>query len=108
MNMPDGAPVPPWRTVPEALRLIGRGVTFRTASRVSLLVGTVLSAVNQGSVILNGHADAATWSRVVVNFIVPYTVASVGYLAPFRIGKAGNPSTTDAMRRPGASGPAGG
>jgi hypothetical protein len=67
--------------------LIFRGVTYRTASRVALVVGTILSAVNQGTVIANGHAVATTWVRVAVNYLVPYTVASIGYLSPFRVAK---------------------
>ncbi|MEZ5234093.1 MAG: hypothetical protein R2749_15490 [Acidimicrobiales bacterium] len=39
--------VPPWRTTGQAIALILRGVTFPTASRVSAIVGTLLSAVNQ-------------------------------------------------------------
>jgi hypothetical protein len=48
-------------------------------------VGTILSTVNQGTVIANGHAVATTWIRVAVNYMVPYTVASIGYLSPFRV-----------------------
>ncbi|MFM7537793.1 MAG: nitrate/nitrite transporter NrtS [Acidimicrobiales bacterium] len=76
--------MPPWRTPGQAISLILRGVTFPTASRVSAIVGTLLSAVNQGSVILSRDATPITALRVAVNYIVPYTVASVGYLAPFR------------------------
>src|SRR5688572_14500554 len=81
------ATVPAWRTARDAVALIVRGVTYRTASRVALVVGTILSAVNQGAVIANGHAVATTWVRVAVNYLVPYTVASIGYLSPFRIAK---------------------
>ncbi|MDH4148593.1 MAG: nitrate/nitrite transporter NrtS [Acidimicrobiia bacterium] len=76
--------VPQWATLGEWLGLVARGVTFRTASRVSLIVGTILSAVNQGAVIASGDAGPATAVRVVFNYLVPFTVASVGYLAPFR------------------------
>lgn len=78
-------PVPPWTTTTDAARLILRGVTYRTASRVSLVVGTILSTVNQGTVLVHGDATTATWIRIAVNFAVPYTVASIGYLAPFRL-----------------------
>lgn len=44
-----------------------------------------MSAVNQGSVIAGGEATTATAVRVVVNYLVPFTVASIGYLAPFRV-----------------------
>ncbi len=76
--------VPPWSTPAQACRLVLRGVTFNTCARVALVVGTILTLVNQGSVILGGDATAATWVRVGVNYAVPFIVSSIGYLAPFR------------------------
>jgi hypothetical protein len=70
-----------WRRLPEAAVLLLRGRTARTAAPVSLVVGTVLSAVNQGNVIASGAATDQTWIRVGVNYVVPYLVASVGFLA---------------------------
>jgi hypothetical protein len=46
---------------------------------IALLVGTILSLVNQGSVIAGGDATAATWVRVLVNYLVPFCVSSAGY-----------------------------
>jgi hypothetical protein len=69
----------------EGCRLILRGVTFRTGIRVALVVGTILSVVNQGSVIVGGDATPVSWVRVGVNYLVPYLVSSIGYLAPFRV-----------------------
>jgi hypothetical protein len=77
--------VPPWSTTSQACRLVLRGVTFRTASRVALVVGTILSVVNQGSVIIDGDASLGTWVRVAFNYAVPFVVSSIGYLAPFRL-----------------------
>ena len=88
MTRADRRAVAPWTTPIDAVGLILRGVTYRTASRVSLVVGTILSAVNQGTVIANDHAVATTWVRVAVNYLVPFTVASIGYLSPFRVAKA--------------------
>lgn len=62
-----------------------RGVTLRTAGPTALLVGTVLSLVNQGAVVATGHDDGGTWVRVVVNFVVPFCVASVGFLSARRV-----------------------
>ena len=88
--------VPAWRTPRDAIGLILRGVTYRTASRVALVVGTILSTVNQGTVIANGHAVGTTWIRVAVNYMVPYTVASIGYLSPFRQQSTASPDKTNA------------
>jgi hypothetical protein len=53
--------------------------------------------VNQGTVIANGSAVATTWVRVAVNYMVPYTVASIGYLSPFRVANSqGTPTPGDA------------
>jgi len=88
MSETPRAAVPAWRTPRDAIALILRGVTYRTASRVALVVGTILSTVNQGTIIANGDAVATTWVRVAVNYMVPYTVASIGYLSPFRVAKS--------------------
>jgi hypothetical protein len=56
----------------------------RTAWKVAAVVGTVLSAVNQGSVIIDGHATPVTWVRVGVNYLVPFLVSSVGFLSACR------------------------
>ncbi|MFZ2172441.1 MAG: nitrate/nitrite transporter NrtS [Rhodococcus sp. (in: high G+C Gram-positive bacteria)] len=64
--------------------LFVRGVTVRTAAPTAAVVGTVLSVVNQGSVMVAGDADGGTWVRIVVNYLVPFCVASVGYLSARR------------------------
>ncbi len=48
------------------------------------MVGTLLTVINQGSVLVSGSADAATALRVAANYAIPYAVSSLGYLAPFR------------------------
>ena len=49
-----------------------------------LVVGTLLSLINQGSVIFGGHATAVTWVRVGLNYVVPFCVSSLGYLSATR------------------------
>lgn len=75
---------PSWQTMPQALRLFIRGVTVRVAGRVAVVVGTILSVVNQGSVIVDGRASTATWIRVGVNYATPFCVASIGFLGACR------------------------
>jgi len=62
----------------------GRGVTIATCVPVALVVGTILTFVNEGSVVAGGDASAATWLRVGINYLVPFIVSSIGYLAPSR------------------------
>lgn len=80
--------VPEWSSVGEAVRLIALGYTFRTCFRVALVVGTLLSIVNQGSILLAGEATASTAIRIAINYLIPFVVSSIGYLAPFRTARA--------------------
>lgn len=52
---------------------------------MAAVVGTILSAVNQGDVLLGGAAGTGTWIRVAVNFLVPFCVASIGFLSACRV-----------------------
>jgi hypothetical protein len=74
-----------WSTYPQGARLFVRGITVRTAGPVALVVGTILSAVNQGATIADGAATWVTWVRVAVNYCVPFIVASIGYLSACRV-----------------------
>lgn len=69
-----------WDTVGQAIGLFLRGHTLRTAAPTALIVGTVLCAVNQGATL----AEGAAWVRMVINYLVPFLVASVGYLGARR------------------------
>ena len=101
-------PPPVWSTRGQALGLFARGATVRVAGGVALVVGTILSVVNQGSVVLGGEASWLTWLRVGVNYLTPFVVASIGYLAGCRAecapacscqeGKCSCPSTGSTMR----------
>jgi hypothetical protein len=73
-----------WTRPVEGVRLILRGRTASTAGPIAVIVGTVLSAVNQGEVIVSGHATTSTWLRIIVNYLVPFIVASVAYLSACR------------------------
>jgi hypothetical protein len=44
--------------------------------RVALVVGTALTAVNQGDRLLVGQIRGWDWLRVVVNYLIPFLVAS--------------------------------
>jgi hypothetical protein len=44
----------------------------------------VLTAINQGTVIADGHATTATWIRCALNFVVPFLVSNAGVLSARR------------------------
>lgn len=58
-----------------------RGATVSVGSRVAVVVGTWLTAVNQGGVIASGSIP---WLKVMLNYLTPFIVASVGFLAARR------------------------
>ena len=72
---------PTWVSTGDACRLFLRGATVASASRIALAVGTWLSLVNQGSAIVHGHVP---WVKVVLNYLTPFVVASLGFLAARR------------------------
>lgn len=53
---------------------LGSARIVRNALRVALVVGTLLNVINQGGAIWSGLA--IDWFHVLLNFLVPYCVAS--------------------------------
>ena len=56
------------------LRHILRPHIVRNATKIALVVGTILNVINQGDSILGG--GSISWSHIALNYIVPYCVAS--------------------------------
>jgi hypothetical protein len=73
-----------WDRPAEGLGLFLRGRTLRTAVPTALVVGTVLSAVNQGDPLIAGHPSVQNWISICVNYLVPLLVSSIGYLSACR------------------------
>lgn len=86
-----GVGCPPWSRWREAVWLLARGVTVRHCVPVALVVGFVLSAINQGTVIGGGDASWGTWVRVASNFVVPFLVSSYGFLCSGRVSPERDP-----------------
>jgi hypothetical protein len=57
---------------------------LRRTVPIAIVVGIILTLINQGSVITAGHATAATWVRCALNFIVPFLVSNAGLLSARR------------------------
>jgi hypothetical protein len=54
---------------------------LRRTIPIALVVGIILTLINQGSVIVAGHATIATWLRCLLNFVVPFLVSNAGLLS---------------------------
>lgn len=80
----ESAQASSWRTPAEAVALVLHGHTVRAATPITLIVGTILSFVNEGTEIASGTPHPSTWIRVAVNFVVPFCVASIGWLSARR------------------------
>ena len=70
-----------WRGVREALSICVRREHRRRTLRIALVVGVVLTLINQGDVIVGGEGSTVTWAKVGLNFCVPFIVSNLGLLA---------------------------
>ena len=61
-----------------------RGANLRRTCAIALAVGCVLTAINQGDVLIEGHATAWTGGKIVLNFLVPFVVSNLGVLSASR------------------------
>jgi len=57
---------------------------LRATTRVALVVGTVLFAINQMDVVLAGEASTTTWIKAAVTYAVPFVVSNLGILTATR------------------------
>jgi hypothetical protein len=61
-----------------------RPANLRRTIRIALVVGCVLTIINQLDVILEGEATALTGVKIVLNFCVPFIVSNLGVIAAHR------------------------
>lgn len=73
-------PVQTWCTWQEACIVVTRPRHLRRTVTIALVVGTILFAINQLDVVLHGNADAITWIKAAVTYLVPFCVSSAGLL----------------------------
>jgi len=65
----------------EALRICLHREHLRRTVRIALVVGAILTLINQADVIAGGDATAVTWVKAGANFMVPFIVSNLGLLA---------------------------
>lgn len=68
----------------QALAFCAQPRNLRRTIRIAVVVGIILTLINQESVIAAGHATAATWARCALNFVVPFLVSNAGLLSARR------------------------
>ena len=62
-----------------ALRQTFSGRSVRRSLTVAVVIGTLLTAINQGPEILSGHTPV--WWKLLLTYFVPFAVASYGSYA---------------------------
>jgi hypothetical protein len=77
----------------EALRICFKREHLRRTVKIALVVGTILTLINQLDVILKGDATSITWVKAGLNYCVPFIVSNLGLLA-------GKRAETERQRNP--------
>lgn len=54
------------------------GPLVRRSLIVALIVGTILTAINQGNIILRGDFPPSLYWKIPLTYMVPYCVATTG------------------------------
>lgn len=62
----------------ELWRSTCRPAVFRRCATIALVVGTLLSLVNQGDALLAGRFDRVLALRVLANYLIPFVVSNLG------------------------------
>ena len=72
----------------DALSIVAEPVNLRRTLKISLIVGTVLFAINQADVVMGGDATTMTWVKIVLTFVVPFVVSNLGVIHATRLHRA--------------------
>ncbi|MGN6431838.1 MAG: nitrate/nitrite transporter NrtS [Gaiellaceae bacterium] len=80
MTQPERA-VSRLELVRDALRFCATREHLQRTVKIALVVGVVLTAINEGDVIASGKATATTGVKMGLNFVVPFVVSNLGLLA---------------------------
>jgi hypothetical protein len=67
-----------------ALKTCSAPSNLRRTLTIAAVVGCILSIINEGDVIVQGHATGATAVKIGLNFVVPFFVSNLGVLTGTR------------------------
>ena len=65
----------------DAVAIVLEPAHLRKTLKIALIVGCVLTAINQLDVFIAGDATALTFVKTGLNFVVPFAVSNLGLLA---------------------------
>lgn len=72
-----------------ALEIVFDPAHLRKTLKIALIVGCVLTTINQADVFFSGDATLATFVKTGLNFCVPFVVSNLGLLAGKRAEEEG-------------------
>ena len=70
-----------WRTPRGALVFLLHQRLLRRTLLTAVVVGTILSLINQGHIVFAGEVTLGTWARIAANYLMPFLVSNIGALA---------------------------
>jgi hypothetical protein len=73
-----------WRGWREALAIVLWPTHLKRTAATAAVVGTILFAINQLNVVIEGHATPVVWVKAGVTYLVPFTVSNIGILIATR------------------------
>lgn len=76
-----------------ALSIVFRREHLRKTLKIALIVGCILTLINQLDVFLNDEATTVTFVKTGLNFCVPFVVSNLGLLAGKGAEAEGDPPT---------------
>ncbi|MGI8650202.1 MAG: hypothetical protein ACR2KW_07465 [Rubrobacter sp.] len=65
----------------QALQSVLHPAHLRRTGLIALVVGTWLTAFNQGDVVLSGGLEAGLAVKVLLNYLTPFVVANLGLIS---------------------------
>lgn len=65
-------------------RFCARPENLKATTRIALVVGVVLTGINEGDAFAAGHVNSLLVAKVPLNFVVPFVVSNLGLLAARR------------------------
>jgi hypothetical protein len=64
----------------EAIAVVMWPAHLKKTVLTAAIVGTILFAINQLNVVIDGHATALVWTKAGVTYLVPFAVSNIGIL----------------------------
>lgn len=75
---------PTWDRWRDAPAVVAYPPHLRRTAAIALVVGTILFAINQLDVVVQGNATTIVWVKASVTYVVPFCVSNAGVLVATR------------------------